>query len=170
MPSLDLLNYNLRALLHRNDAMGMTASIESRFPFLDRELVKLAVNLPYRCKIRFAPTAMDSNHYFFKDKWILRKVAERYLPNKLSRRSKGQFRVDTFTRMQISPTFFEKSPIVDLFGLSSRELWHLIDHAQHPLKLKLLHLDAWAHVCLHNLPKPSLNHRLRHHIVVRLRD
>ena len=41
----DLLGYHLRMLLHRNDCLGMAASIEARFPFLDEELVTLAVNL-----------------------------------------------------------------------------------------------------------------------------
>ena len=41
LPSLDLLGYNLRALLHRNDSMGMAASIEARFPFLDNRLARL---------------------------------------------------------------------------------------------------------------------------------
>jgi len=45
MTCLDQMSYLLRTLLHRNDCLGMAASIESRFPFLDSRLVKLAVNI-----------------------------------------------------------------------------------------------------------------------------
>jgi asparagine synthetase B (glutamine-hydrolysing) len=31
--------------------MGMAASIEARFPFLDGQLVEAAINLPYKYKI-----------------------------------------------------------------------------------------------------------------------
>ena len=41
----DLLSYNLRTLLHRNDTVRMAASIEARFPFLGEALVKTAINL-----------------------------------------------------------------------------------------------------------------------------
>jgi len=40
--SLNLLNHNLRTLLHRNVSLGMAASIEARFPFLNQDLVKCA--------------------------------------------------------------------------------------------------------------------------------
>ena len=40
--SLNLLNHHLRTLLHRNDSLGMAASIEARFPFLNHDLVKCA--------------------------------------------------------------------------------------------------------------------------------
>jgi asparagine synthase (glutamine-hydrolysing) len=165
--SLDLLNYNLRSLLHRNDSMGMAASIESRFPFLDSRLVRCAVNMPYNTKIRLSLTVGDRSHFFFRDKWVLRKIADRYLPRTLSRRTKKGFPVNAFQRMQIAPAFFDKSFIVDLFDLSSREIRHLIDNSDQNLRLKLLHLDAWAHVCLRGLPKQTYVERLREHVVVK---
>jgi len=42
--TLDYLHYHLRTLLHRNDTMGMAASIEARFPFLDHGVAKFGVN------------------------------------------------------------------------------------------------------------------------------
>jgi asparagine synthase (glutamine-hydrolysing) len=165
--SLDLLNYNLRALLHRNDSMGMAASVESRFPFLDSRLVRYAVNMPYNAKIRFSPAARDRNHSFFQDKWVLRKLADRYLPKTLARLPKEPFPVNAFQRMQIASAFFDKSFIVDLFGLSSREIRYLIDRSEQHLKLKLLHLDVWAHLCLRGVPAQTYVERLREHVVVK---
>ena len=62
------LRCTLPSLLHRNDSLGMGSSIESRFPFLDSNLVKLAVNIPYPYKIRLSPTVADPAHYFFENK------------------------------------------------------------------------------------------------------
>ena len=56
--SLDLMSYLLRTLLHRNECLGMAASIEARFPFLDSRLVKLAINMPYQYKVRFSPRVL----------------------------------------------------------------------------------------------------------------
>ncbi len=164
MQSLDLLNYHLRTLLHRNDSIGMAASIEARFPFLDSKLVKLAVNIPYNCKIRFSPTTFDKKHYFIRDKWVLRKVAERYLPRQRSQVRKQPFNEGTSPNIRIPPAYFEKSFIADLFGLSLREISHLIDNAQGKLKNKLLHLDVWAQVCLNNVPRETVIKKLRDHI------
>lgn len=165
MKSLDLLNYNLRALLNRNDLMGMAASVESRFPFLDSQLVKMAVNMPYECKIRFSVTALDSNHYFFRDKWIIRKVAERYLPREICTRPKGKFRVDAFQQFTISPHLFNKSFVSELFGLSSSETRYLAEKASKDLRLKLMHLETWSRVCLNNEPKDTMVRKLRDHVM-----
>jgi asparagine synthase (glutamine-hydrolysing) len=37
--SVEYLGYHLRTPLHWNDSLGMDASVESRFPFLDPEVV-----------------------------------------------------------------------------------------------------------------------------------
>ena len=52
--------------------------------------------------------------------------------------------------MQIPSEFFEGLFVAELFGLSRREIRYLVDHAPQELKLKLLHLEVWAHVCLHD--------------------
>jgi asparagine synthase (glutamine-hydrolysing) len=169
LESIDLLNYNLGALLHRNDSMGMAASIASRFPFLSTRLVRLAVNLPYATKMRFVPTLFDRDHAFFEDKWILRKVAERYLPRELSARPKKPFPVNAYSRrrLRISPAFFDDSFVANLFGLSSTKERLLVARASHDLKVKLMQLEVWAHVCLNRLPKESILRRLKDHVTVR---
>ena len=168
LKSLDLLHYNLRSLLHRNDSMGMAASIEARFPFLDSRLAKLAINMPYNLKIRFSPTTLDQSHYFFRDKWILRKVADRYLPLELSHRQKKPFPINAYApqRLGIASNYFRKSFIPELFNLSANEIQHLVDNASHNLKWKLLLLDVWAHISLHNLPNQPILAKLREHLSV----
>ena len=166
LKSFDLLNYNLRMLLHRNDSMGMAASIESRFPFLDKDLVKLAVNLPYPYRIRFSPSLCDGQTSYYTDKWILRKVADRYLPKELSRRRKRPFPVNAYERMTISQAFFEKSFIAELFGLSTRGIRYLLENASQDLKLKMIQLETWSHVCLNNLPGEQMADKLHRHITM----
>lgn len=74
----DIKTY-LHELLMKQDQMSMSASIESRVPFLDHELVEFAAGLPERMKLRGTKT-----------KYILRESMEAVLPEPiLSRRKMG---------------------------------------------------------------------------------
>jgi asparagine synthase (glutamine-hydrolysing) len=165
--STDLLNYNLRMLLHRNDSIGMAASIESRFPFLDTGFVRLSVNMPYRMKVRFSPFSWNGNRSPVQNKWVLRKVADRYLPRAISQGRKKPLNSDHYNNLRISADFFKKSFIADLFDLSSRGIKYLIEQAPHGLILKLMHLEVWAHVCLNGLPNDEITRKLMTHAVLR---
>lgn len=150
LPSMDLLHYNLRSLLLRNDLMGMAAGIECRFPFLDTRLVRAGLNLPYNSKIRFSIRTRDAAHPWFCDKWIIRKVAARYLPARLSQREKKPFPVDAYSpaRLQIREQFFAQSFVAEIFDLSSHEMHYLLQKAGHELKFRLMQLEIWNQVCL----------------------
>jgi asparagine synthase (glutamine-hydrolysing) len=159
--SLDLLNYNLRALLHRNDCMGMANSIESRFPFLDSALVKLAVNIPYRLKMRhrfFPPIRGVGN---LQNKWVLRSMAKRYLPRDIIERPKQGFPYDVFRRLKLRTVFFKDSALVDTLRLSEHQIKHIIDRFQQDLKIRLLQLEIWWEKCLLNIEEDSICRRLR---------
>jgi asparagine synthase (glutamine-hydrolysing) len=69
-------------LLERADRMTMAASIESRVPFLDHELVNFVSSLPDRYRIRG-----------MRGKWILREAGKRLIPRKILERPKVGFRV-----------------------------------------------------------------------------
>jgi asparagine synthase (glutamine-hydrolysing) len=168
LPSIDLLNYNMRALLHRNDTMGMSASIEARFPLLDSRLARVALNMPYRGKIRFSLFAQDPKHRFFCDKWVIRKVADRYMPRDLSRREKKSFPVNAYApeRLRIAPAFFRNSFVQNLFRLPASSASRLIENSGHDLRWKLLLLEVWSQVCLHEAPKDQITARLREHVTV----
>jgi asparagine synthase (glutamine-hydrolysing) len=79
--TLDQKTY-LVSILNRQDKMSMAASIESRVPFLDYRLVEFANALPDRFK-----------HAGSQTKAILKKLAERYLPNEVVYRRKSGFGV-----------------------------------------------------------------------------
>jgi asparagine synthase (glutamine-hydrolysing) len=77
----DLKTY-LVELLMKQDQMSMAASIESRVPFLDHELVEFAARLPPRMKLRG-----------FTTKWILREAVKDILPAEILTRPKMGFPV-----------------------------------------------------------------------------
>ncbi len=162
--TLDLLSYHLRTLLHRNDTMGMTASIEARFPFLDERLVAAAVNLPYRYKVRFSPGVWEKEHPFIRDKWVIRRVADRYLPKQLSQRKKFGFPVSAFHRMRIPKEFFRDSFVTDYFKLSSDEFDLLYETEDQGLEIRLMMLEAWAQIFFEGVKPDLVRQRLRKHV------
>ena len=159
--TLSQLGYHLRTLLHRNDCLGMAASIEARFPFLDTALVRLAVNMPYGAKVRFSPAVRDRDHLFLRDKWVLRKVAERYLPRALAYRQKWGFPAHSHAHVQIEPTFVRDSFVADMFLLNAREADYLVRHSDQDLRMKLLHLEVWARLFLDGAPADDVRSWLR---------
>jgi asparagine synthase (glutamine-hydrolysing) len=156
--------------MHRNDCLGMAASIESRFPFLDTGVVKLAVNMPYRYKVRFSPATLEREHLFLRDKWVLRKVAERYLPSNLAQRRKRGFPINAHRRMDVAAEFFENSFVADLFDLDRKAMRYFVDHASREMRIRLLHLEVWAHVCWHDAPRNKILAKLRSHVALRARS
>ncbi len=72
----------LHELLMKQDQMSMAASIESRVPFLDHELVEFAARLPDRMKVRGLTT-----------KYILRQAMTGVLPPEILSRKKMGFPV-----------------------------------------------------------------------------
>ena len=160
------LSYILRSLLHRNDSLGMAASIEARFPFLDHELMKLAINLPYRTKVRFSPTASNWNHPFLRDKWIIRELAKRYLPKDLSGRKKLGFPTNAYKRIRIEPEYFKGSFATDWFRISKRRLQPFLEAASPALKLRLLHLDLWGRMFIGGVGKPKISQQLKKHVSI----
>jgi len=161
------LSYILRRLLYRNDTMGMASSVECRFPFLDTRMVRASASLPYDCKIRFTPKVFDRQHPFYIDKWIVRQIAARYLPADLSGRPKGMFPTNAFERMEIDDRFFDDSFVADWYSLARPRLRRFLDGASPRLRLRLLLLEAWHHMCLSDLPASELSERLARNVEVR---
>jgi asparagine synthase (glutamine-hydrolysing) len=167
LKTIDYLNYHLRTLLHRNDCLGMEASIEARFPFLDHDVARTAVNMPARYKLRFSPTVFEKAHPWVRDKWVVRRVADRWIPKELSQRIKIGFWTTAFQRMRVAPAYFDGSLVRDLFEVSPSQMRLVLDAADQDLILRLLHLDVWAHVCLRDLPLDTSARKLREHLTIR---
>lgn len=78
---MDIRTY-LHELLMKQDQMSMSASIESRVPFLDHTLVEFAMRLPQERKVHRKTT-----------KWVLREAMKGILPTEILRRPKMGFPV-----------------------------------------------------------------------------
>jgi len=73
--------------LQRVDRMSMIHSLEVRVPFLSTRLLEVAWRIPARWKLHPSGT----------EKWILRRIARRYLPEAVWARPKAKFAIGTGT-------------------------------------------------------------------------
>jgi asparagine synthase (glutamine-hydrolysing) len=129
----------LTPLLRRLDRTSMGASVEVRVPFLDHRLVHKAINMPMRYKVGARG-----------DKWVLKQVATRYLPNNLIWRKKAGFPlpVDEYIAPLARREFFEGGFCQTRMGLSSRGMQHMMDAWQrrtHGL-FGLIALEMWGRI------------------------
>jgi len=83
-------------LSHKGDRITMANSVEARYPFLDENVIALAARLHPRWKLRRGT----------KDKFLLRKAAERLLPVEVAQRRKGMFRLPLAESFFITPPAF----------------------------------------------------------------
>lgn len=87
-------------LLMRADKMAMAASIEAREPYLDYKLVEFMMNVPATLKYAHSTT-----------KYLLKKVAEEFLPHDIIYRKKVGFGAPTsrwFTQGAYFPAYFQR--------------------------------------------------------------
>jgi asparagine synthase (glutamine-hydrolysing) len=67
---------------HKGDRVAMANSVETRYPYLDEDVIAFVSRLHPRWKLRS----------FNKDKFLLRQAAARMLPKEVALRPKGMFR------------------------------------------------------------------------------
>jgi asparagine synthase (glutamine-hydrolysing) len=124
---------HLDTILWRTDRLGMMASIENRVPILENDIIRFAVNLPLKAKIRRGQT-----------KWLLKEVARRYLPAPVIDRPKAGFPVPWVSYLGNDLTRAWKGGfIADYFQMTPAtiEAWIATDHA---LRWRLLNLEIWG--------------------------
>lgn len=118
--TIKMLNEHLVTLLYRNDRMGMQASIEARFPFLDEDLVKFAINLPSKFKIGRSTRWHNYKHPFLIDKWVIRKTAEKFLPASIVNKRKNGFPMSGHKSVKINKGFFRNGWIAEALSLNAK--------------------------------------------------
>ena len=80
MMEVDFQTYLPDDILCKVDRSSMYYSLETRAPFLNKDLVTFATNMPLNYKLREG-----------QSKWILRRILEKYVPSELFERPKQGF-------------------------------------------------------------------------------
>jgi len=101
----------LEHLLNREDKSAMQASVECRVPFLNLDVVDFALNLPFKFKLRNG-----------EGKWVIKKLAERYLPREVIYRQKLGFNLPARDYLQFSDKIFENGFWQLEFGIDRKTI------------------------------------------------
>ena len=83
-------------LNHKGDRVAMANSVETRYPFLDEDVIRLLARVHPRWKLK----GLSQNKY------ILRRAAERYLPSEIAWRPKHMFRAPFAASLFDTPADF----------------------------------------------------------------
>ena len=146
----------LHELLMKQDQMSMAASIESRVPFLDHELVEFAARMPERMKVRGMTT-----------KYVLRKAMAGLLPAEILTRRKMGFPVPVGAWLR-GPYRFVLDDLVLGERAAARNLFdqaalrrlvasHVSGEANHAERLwSLVNLELWQRLHLDGEPVDDL--------------
>ena len=161
--SIQMMREHLVALLHRNDRMGMQYSIESRFPFLDEELVRFGLNLPLKWKRRVVTRVINYKHPFLMDKAVVRLAAERLLPRQFTDKPKWGFGIYGFNHMKVDLGYFRRGYLADLLGLDDAVLEYLVTTQDRFLVAKLVSLEVFGRIFGRGeIPETVTEHNLKY--------
>jgi asparagine synthase (glutamine-hydrolysing) len=83
-------------MTQKGDRIAMANSVETRYPFLDEDVIALAARMHPKWKLR----------RLLQDKYLLRRAAERRLPRDIAWRPKGMFRAPTAETFLVQPPSF----------------------------------------------------------------
>lgn len=162
------LHGHLRTLLQRNDRMGMQHSLESRFPFLDEEVVALGLNLPRRHKRSATARPHDRKHPFVLDKATLRRVAaSRGLPG--ARRRKDGFPSWGHVDMRVGAGFFRDGWVAELLELSDPAIDHLVADEDPYYVAKLASVEVFGRLFDRDAPIELVAADVARHVSMRPR-
>jgi asparagine synthase (glutamine-hydrolysing) len=150
--SLSLAQGHLSSLLHRNDRLGMAAGIENRFPFLGSDVTRLAVNLPARFKLRWGSRVHDRRHPFVVDKWLVRELAARRLPQALAMREKQGFPVRVQQRLRVRPAMLHGGFVSQHWRLTDEAVDAVFEGTDPSWHLGLALVEIWGRLLLRNEP------------------
>ena len=126
LDSFEMMQKHLQALLYRNDRMGMISSIEVRFPFLHEDVVKFGLNLPLEYKTRWTTQLHNKKHPFITDKWIVREVAKKYLPQNLVAKKKNGLPIDGLNGVRFTKEFFKNGYVAQHLQLDDSALDYML--------------------------------------------
>jgi len=143
----DIYDY-LQPILLRQDKMSMMASIESRVPFLDTNIVEFALNLPLKYKINRK-----------SEKVILRNLAKKYLPKSIINRKKMGFALPIREWLGFNLTIFDDGFLQEIYDFNA-ELFEEQLHANYELYWMLLNLEITGRIFYFEESIKKINNQL----------
>ena len=132
---LSRLDYTLSWLLNRMDKNVMEASVEARVPFLEPDVVKLALNLPLEARV--GPWS----------KGILRDVARRVLPWAVAHRPKiygMDFNAGGWIEQAADPRFLADGLLRETLRIPESEFGRVVSAADGSPGLRLWSAEVWC--------------------------
>lgn len=160
---LTWLGEHLLTLLHRNDAMGMAAGVEARFPYLDEDVVRFGVNLPMTAKVATSTRLGNPKHPFLLDKAIIRRVAARRLPADIAGRRKAGFPMYGHQHVRLEPAFWTGGYVADLLGLPERAIARLGTDVDPYLAAKVASVEVFGRLFARDEGITQVTRHLRRH-------
>jgi asparagine synthetase B (glutamine-hydrolysing) len=144
----------LAPLLRRLDRTSMGASVECRVPYLDHRLVHKAINLPSQYRVGSRA-----------DKWVLKRVASRYIPADLVSRKKMGFPLPLvdYLRPLASRGFFAGGFCEQELGLNPLALERLLEEWQPRVYsfFALFTLEIWGRIHFQQQPVEFVDEAIR---------
>jgi len=140
----DALSYLSDDILQKVDRAAMSVSLETRIPFLDRDVAEFSCRVPPEMKVRDG-----------QGKWLVRQVLDRHVPRKLTERPKTGFGIplDDWLRGPLkvwasdllSPARLARQGLFDTSRVSHMWSEHLSRSRNHGSWLwNVLMAQAWA--------------------------
>jgi asparagine synthase (glutamine-hydrolysing) len=144
--TVNMIHRHLHSLLWRNDRMGMMHSIESRFPFLDEEVLKFGLNLPAKFKIGRTNSIYNWKHPFMMDKAVARNYASTILPKSLALKKKFGFGVHGHAKaeLKVDINFFRNGFWQQACNMSNNALELMYKECSPKLIAKLSSVEIWG--------------------------
>ncbi len=144
---------NLQAILHRNDRISMSASVEARVPFLENGMMDLGMHFPRWMKYNEGKT-----------KWVVKKAAERgnKLPREIIHAPKVHFAV-TMGTLAAGSQLLEKGMAAELLKWGNDETKGILNRAvKAPTVIhNLLGVELWARMFLKGELPEQLGEKLQ---------
>jgi asparagine synthase (glutamine-hydrolysing) len=138
-------------ILHRTDRASMGASVEARVPFLDIDLVELALAMPPKFKVGVKGLKPSG-------KEILKEIACDFLPRDIIYRPKMGFSVPGEYYLDAWPSSWIKDGFVrSFFGLNEAALRYWLGRERGQSYAWLLTLEIWGQLFIQNRNVETVN-------------
>jgi asparagine synthase (glutamine-hydrolysing) len=156
-----MVESSLHSLLWRNDRMGMMHSIESRFPFLDDDVMKFGLNLPVKYKIGRTSKFYNWKHPFLIDKWLVRCLGQNYLPKSIVFRKKEGFPMYGQMFLKVDEGFFQNGFWQAQMKMQKDAISYMCSHSDPYMLAKLASVEIWGRLFVYRHTIEAVEEQVR---------